>query len=126
MFNGEMKPKLDSGASTPPSGDGERFWRRAFYLLSAAMAAYALCQLSVGRLAGALADVGMTCLMISLIPQFPFVRAIIAGARREQSQQQLLQDLERVRTRSPWAETASAAGWLFLGASFVLRAFGVA
>jgi hypothetical protein len=64
--------------------------------------------------------------MISLIPQFPFVRAIVAGARSEQSHKQLLEDLERVRTQSPWAETASAAGWLFLGASFVLRAFGVA
>jgi hypothetical protein len=126
MFNGEMKPNVDSGESTPPNGDGERFWRRAFFLLSAAMGAYALCQLTIGRLAGALGDVGMTCLMISLIPQFPFVRAIISGARGNQSQQQLLQDLERVRAQSPWAETASAAGWLFLGASFVLRAFGVA
>jgi hypothetical protein len=124
MFNGEMKSRLD--ASMPPTGEGERIWRRAFYLLSAAMGAYALSQLGVGRLANALADVGMTSLMISLIPQFPFVRAILASARRQQSQKELLEDLERVRTQSPWAETASAAGWLFLGASFVLRAFGVA
>jgi hypothetical protein len=37
----------------------------------------------------------------------------------------LLRDLEHVRTQSPWAETVSAAGWLLLGASLVLRAFGV-
>ena len=117
-----MSPK--PGVGTPRS-EGEHFWRRAFFLLSAAMAAYALVQLGSGRLAGALGDVGLTCLMISLIPQFPFVRAIVVGARRHTSEQQLLRDLEQVRTQSPWAETASAAGWLLLGASFVLRAFGV-
>ena len=90
------------------------------------MAAYGLVQLGGGRMAEALGDVGVTCLMISLIPQFPFVRAIIAGARRRHSEQQLLRDLEQVRTQNPWAETASAAGWLLLGMSFVLRAFGVA
>jgi hypothetical protein len=109
-----------------PHNDGERIWRRVFYLLSAAMGAYAMVQLGGGRFAGALGDVGVTCLMISLIPQFPFVRAIIAGAKRHRSEEQLLHDLERVRTQSPWVETTSAAGWLLLGASFLLRAFGVA
>jgi hypothetical protein len=122
-----MRPNSDSESGTgTPRSDGERLWRRSFYLLSAAMAAYALVQLDAGRMAGALGDVGVTCLMLSLIPQFPFVRAIIAGARRHHSEQQLLRDLEQVRTQSPWAETASAAGWLLLGMSFVLRAFGVA
>jgi hypothetical protein len=119
-----MKPKLDSDLNAPLT-DGERFWRRVFYVMSAAMAAYAFVQLGVGRFAGALGDIGVACLMISLIPQFPFVRAIVSGARRNMPEEQLLRDLERVRTQSPWAETASAAGWLLLGASFVLRAFGV-
>ena len=89
------------------------------------MAAYALLQLGAGRFAGAMGDVGVTCLMVSLIPQFPFVRAIVAGARRQHSEEQLLQDLDRVRTQNPWAETASAVGWMLLAASFLLRAFGV-
>ena len=120
-----MGRKMHSDVDAPRT-DGERFWRRAFYFLSAAMAAYAFVQLGLGRFAGALGDIGMACLMISLIPQFPFVRAIVAGARRRHSDEQLLRDLERVRTHNSWAETASAAGWLLLGASFVLRAFGVA
>ena len=125
MCGDAMRSRPEVDASTART-EAEQFWRRAFYLLSAAMAAYALVQLGSGRLAGALGDVGVTCLMISLIPQFPFVRAIVAGARRQEPEQQLLHDLDRVRTQSPWAETASAAGWLLLGASFVLRAFGVA
>jgi hypothetical protein len=89
------------------------------------MAAYALVQLGSGRFAGALGDIGVACLMVSLIPQFPFVRAILAGSTRSRSEDQLLRDLEHVRTQSPWAETVSAAGWLLLGASLVLRAFGI-
>jgi len=119
-----MRTKFDPETDVRRT-DGERFWRRFFYFLSAAMAAYAFVQLGLGRFAGALGDIGVTSLMISLIPQFPFVRAIVAGARRQHPEEQLLRDLERVRAQSPWAETASAAGWLLLGASFVLRAFGV-
>lgn len=110
--------------SAPPT-QGERFWRRVFFVLSAAMTAYALVNLGSGRFANALGDVGMACLMISLIPQFPFVRAIVAGNQRVQTEEQLLRDLERVRTKSPWAESVSAAGWLLLGASLLLRAFGI-
>jgi hypothetical protein len=120
-----MRRNFDSDASTPRT-DGERLWRRIFYVLSAGMAAYAMVQVGLGRFASALGDVGVTCLLISLIPQFPFVRAIVAGAQRHEPEQQLLRDLERVRMQSPWADTASAAGWLLLGASFLLRAFGVA
>lgn len=115
---------MDSDMGRRRTG-GERFWRRWFYLLSAAMAAYALVQLGSGRIAGALGDIGVACLMVSLIPQFPFVRAILAGSGRARSEEQLLRDLEHVRTQSPWAETASAAGWVLLGTSLVLRAFGV-
>src|SRR5262245_28633510 len=107
----DMRRHLETHAQAPRT-EGERFWRRAFYFLSAAMAAYALLQLGSGRFAGALGDVGVTCLMVSLIPQFPFVRAIVAGARHRHSEEQLLRDLDRVRTQNPWAETASVVGWL--------------
>jgi len=117
----ESTPELNA-----PQTDGERFWRRAFYLFSAGLAASALVELTGLRYASAMGDIGMTCLMVSLIPQFPFVRAIVLGTRRQQSHEDLLRDLERARTSSPWAETASAAGWLLLGASVALRAFGLA
>jgi hypothetical protein len=120
-----MKRDLQSNANTPRTS-GERFWRKVFFVLSAAMAAFALVDLGSGRFANGLGDVGVACLMISLIPQFPFVRAIVAGNARLHSERELLQDLERVRTQSPWAETVSAIGWLMLGASLLLRALGVA
>jgi hypothetical protein len=119
-----MKRDLDSNTSAPRT-HGERSWRKVFFVLSAAMTAYACVNLGSGRFANALGDIGMACLMISLIPQFPFVRAIVVGNQRLQTEEQLLRDLERVRTQSPWAETVSAAGWLLLGASLLLRAFGV-
>ena len=120
-----MRRDANSDTNLPRTG-GERYWRKVFYLLSAAMAAYALVQLGSGRFAGALGDIGVASLMVSLIPQFPFVRAILAGGTAQhRSEEQLLRDLEDVRARSPWAETASAAGWLLLGASLVLRAFGL-
>jgi hypothetical protein len=120
-----MKRDMNSEMESPRT-DGERFWRRAFFFLSASVAGYALVELGSGRFATGVGNIGVACLMISLIPQFPFVRAIIAGSRRQSSEQQLLRDLDRVRTQSPWAETVSAAGWLLLGASLMLRAFGVA
>jgi hypothetical protein len=112
---------VDPGTRT----HGERVWRRAFFLFSAAMAAFALVELTAGNLASALGDAGVACLMIALVPQFPFVRAIFAGNNRQLSEPQLLQDLERVRAQNPWAESVSAAGWLLLGASLLLRALGV-
>lgn len=120
-----MKQDLRSTDSAARSS-AERFWRKVFFVLSAAMAAFALVDLGAGRFANGLGDVGVACLMISLIPQFPFVRAIVAGSQRLRTEEDLLRDLERVRTQSPWAETVSAAGWLLLGASLLLRALGVA
>jgi hypothetical protein len=121
-----MRRETNHDEASAPRKDGEGYWRALFYLLSAAMVAYGLVQLGAGRVAGALGDVGVACLMVSLIPQFPFVRAILARSERNRSEEQLLCDLERARTRSPWAESVSAAGWLFLGISFLLRALGVA
>lgn len=112
----------ESGVSTT---DGERVWRVVLFVLSAAMAAYGLVQLAGGRVAGAVGDVGVACLLISLIPQFPFVRAVLGRASKANADEDLLRDLDRVRRASPWVESASAAGWVLLGASFLLRAIGV-
>lgn len=104
---------------------GERVWRNALFILSASMAGFALVDLDAGRMAGALGDVGVACLMLSLLPQFPFVRAIVAASERPRRRDELLRDLERARSRNPWADRVGAAGWLFLGSSLLLRAFGV-
>ncbi len=121
-----MRRETNHEEAAAPRTDGERSWRAFFYLMSAAMLGYALVQLTSGRFAGALGDAGVACLMVSLIPQFPFVRAILTRNERERPEDQMLRDLERVRAHSPWAETVSAAGWVLLGTSFLLRAFGLA
>lgn len=104
---------------------GERVWRNALFILSASMAGFALVDFEAARMAGALGDVGVACLMLSLLPQFRFVRAIVAASERPRPRDELLRDLERARSRNPWADRAGAAGWLLLGSSLVLRAFGV-
>lgn len=122
-----MRRETNHDEAADPRTDGERTWRVLFYLLSAAMAGYGLVELGAGRVTGALGDAGVACLMLSLIPQFPFVRAILlARGQADRPEEQLLRDLERARTASPWAETVSAVGWLLLGVSFLLRALGVA
>lgn len=121
-----MRHHTDHEATEASSKDGERLWRAVFFVLSAGMAAHALVQLIGGRVAGSVGDFGVTCLLVSLIPQFPFVRAILGHGSRARAEEQLLRDLDRVRTASPWVETVSAAGWLLLGASFLLRALGIA
>lgn len=120
-----MRRETNHDEAADPRTDGERTWRSLFYVLSAAMVGYGMVQLGAGRVAGAIGDAGVACLMVSLIPQFPFVRAILARGSRERPEEQLLRDLERVRTESPWAESLSAAGWLLLGVSFLLRALGI-
>jgi hypothetical protein len=103
---------------------GERVWRNALFVLSASMAALALVDLDAGRMAGALGDAGVACLMLSLLPQFRLVRAIVAASERPRPREELLRDIERVRTRDPWADHAGAAGWMLLAASLVLRVLG--
>jgi hypothetical protein len=109
----------------PPRSDGERAWRNTLFVLSASMAGFALVDIDAGRLASALGDAGVSLLMVSLMPQFPFVRAIVGDRNRRPSREELLRDIERVREQSPWAERAGTAGWVLLGASLVLRAIGI-
>jgi hypothetical protein len=108
----------------PASSASEIWWRKAFYWMSAAMAASALVDLDAGRLAHAMADAGVTCLMLSLLPQFPFVRAIVRG--RNRPAEELVREVEHFRAQHRWVDRLGAAGWFLLLASLALRAFGVA
>lgn len=103
---------------------GERIWRHALFVLSAAMAAASMLDLDRGRLAGALSDAGIACLLLALMPQFRFLRAIVAASERPRPREELLRDIARV-PRHPWADRVGAAGWLLLAGSLALRAFGV-
>ena len=116
------------GSAKPHPSQGELLWRGAFYGLSALMAALALVDFDAGRFAHGLADAGVASLMLSLLSQFPFVRAIVdAGARDEpkRSREDLLREAERLRAANPWAERLSHVGWMFLLASLVLRLAGI-
>lgn len=107
----------------PKRSTGERLWRNTLFAASALMAALALLDLDRGRVAGGIGDAGVACLMLSLLPQFPFLQAIVAAGERPR--EQLLRDLERVRNQNPWADRVGAVGWVLLASSLVLRALGV-
>lgn len=121
-----------SQPSQPPvkPTPGESLWWSAFFYLSAAMAAMALVDLDAGRLSHGLGDAGVSCLMLSLMTQFPFVRAMVAASRQSEAKndpkvrETLLREAERVRAAHPWADRAGALGWLMLFASLLLRASG--
>lgn len=123
-------PRLPPGrgpAKAAPT-QGEVLWRSTFYGLSALMAAMALTDFDAGRFAHGLGDAGVTCLMLSLMTQFPFVRAMIEVGAREPSakaREELLREAERLRAASPWPERLSRAGWMLLLTSFVLRLAGI-
>ncbi|MCS7101373.1 MAG: hypothetical protein NZL99_06715 [Burkholderiaceae bacterium] len=88
------------------------------------MAAFALLDLEAGRWAGALGDLGVTMLLLSLLPQFPLVRAIVAATEKPRPREEMLRQVQRARPQAPWADHAGAAGWTLLGASILLRALG--
>lgn len=105
----------------------ERLWWGALFGFSAAMAASALVDLQAGRIAGAMGDAGVGCLMISLMHQFPLVRAIVASTAKEKSsaRDEMQREVDRLREAYPWSERVANAGWtMFLG-SIVLRVLGV-
>jgi hypothetical protein len=111
----------------PPSQENpqERLWRKLFFGFSAAMGGFALVDLDAGRMAGAAGDAGVACLMISLMNQFPVVRAIIGAASRRASPEQLQREAERLRSAHPWTERIASVGWSLLFGSLLLRALGV-
>lgn len=112
----------------PPGGDAaaqERLWRNTFFWLSAVMGAFALVDLDAGRMAGAAGDAGVACLMLSLMHQYPMVRAFLGATSRKVSPADLQREVERVRSAYPWTERVATAGWTLLFGSLLLRALGV-
>jgi pyridoxal/pyridoxine/pyridoxamine kinase len=128
-----MKPQNRSPAPpTPPPTTGERVWRNTFFVLSATLAGLALVQFDAGRLANGLGDLGAAVLMLSLISQFPFIRAVIRASAEgqgsaEQSrrrQEELMQQAAQLKAAHPWSDMAGRAGWVLLGVSLVMRLAG--
>ena len=102
----------------------ERLWRTLFFCFSAVMAGFALVELDAGRPAGAAGDAGVSCLMLSLMDQFPVVRAIVGAASKRTSPAQLRRETERLRGDHPWSDRLAGVGWTLLLASLLLRALG--
>lgn len=128
-----MNPPTGSPApSAPAPTAGERVWRNTFFVLSATLAGLALVQFDAGRLANGLGDLGASVLMLSLISQFPFIRAVIRASSEgqgspEQSrrrQEELMQQAAQLKAAHPWSDMAGRAGWVLLGVSLVLRLAG--
>ncbi len=113
----------------PPIKDkptaNERLWRGLLFGLSAVMGAFALVDLERGRIANAMGDAGVCCLMLSLMNQFLIVQAIIGAVSKDASRAQLRREAERLRTAHPWTERVAAVGWALLFGSLILRALGV-
>ena len=116
-------------------GSGERIWRSAMFVLSAAMAASALVDFEAGRPGNGLGDLGASVLMLSMMVQFPFLRAVIKVSaeqdkaspdRVRKQREELAKQAEQVRSANPWADYAGRAGWALLAISLVLRIGGVA
>lgn len=111
---------------------GERVWRRTFYVLSALLAGLALVQFDGGRLAHGLGDLGASVLMLSLIVQFPFVRALVRASAEDETspervkrrRDELVRQAEQLKAANPWSEAAGRVGWVLLGISLVLRIAG--
>ena len=123
-----------TGKPTPPS-NGERIWRMALFVLSAAMAASALVDFEAGRVGNGLGDLGVSVLMLSMMVQFPFLRAVVKASsgqektspeRVRKQREELMKEAEQVRSANPWADYAGRAGWALLAISLVLRIGGVA
>ncbi len=87
---------------------GEQLWRNTFFVLSAILAGLALVQFDAGRLAQGLGDLGASVLMLSLITQFPFLRAVVRASaedgdspeRMRQRQQELMRQAAELNGRA--------------------------
>jgi hypothetical protein len=100
-------------------------WRTVFFWLSALTAAFVLVDLDAGRWAGAAGNAGVCCLMLSLMHQFPVVKAIARAATKRASPSELQRESEKLRRASPWTERLAGVGWALLLASLLLQAFGI-
>jgi hypothetical protein len=115
---------FSSRRSPAPSGP-ETIWRGVFFVLSAGMAALGLVDFDNGRFAHGLGDLGLSSLMLSLLTQFPFLRAFVRASERPDGREILLKEAERLRKSQPWAARASSAGWTMMFLSLGLRLAGV-
>ena len=77
---------------------------------------------------------GAAVLMLSMMVQFPFLRAIVKASRAQEAtspeklrkqREELMQQAQQVRSANPWAEMAGRAGWALLALSLLLRIGGV-
>jgi hypothetical protein len=119
---------------SPPS-NAERIWRVVLFVLSAAMAGSALADFDAGRFGKGLGDLGAAVLMLSMMVQFPFLRAVVKASGEQENaspervrkqREELMKQAEQVRAANPWAERAGRAGWVLLAVSLLLRISGVA
>src|SRR5512137_1352588 len=103
--------------TTPPS-QGERIWRASLFVLSAAMAASAFVDFDAARFGKGLGDLGASVLMLSMMVQFPFLRAVVKASGEQESvspervrkqREELMKQAERVRASNPWADYAGRA-----------------
>lgn len=122
----DRPPGKPGGAPAPPT-QGERVWRNSFFYLSAMMGALALVDFSAERFAQGLGDAGIACLMLSLMTQFPFVRAMLemGGGASDKASETLQREAERLRAENPWVERLSNLGWVLLLCSLFLRVTGM-
>lgn len=109
-----------------PVSPGERAWTGTFFYLSALMGAFALVDFDAGRIAHGLGDAGVSCLLLSLMNQFPFVRAVVRAGSDPNGRERIAQEVQRLRDAHPWNDRLNAAGWSLMLGSLALRAFGVA
>ena len=122
-----MNMNVPNSKQAPPTA-GEALWRNAFFYFSALMGALALVDFDAGRLAPGMGDLGVACMMLSLMSQFPFVRAVVTGGTGgagPQARERLVAEAERFRAEHPWAERFSRAGWTLLLSSLLLRVIGL-
>ena len=107
----------------------------ALFLLSAAMAGAAFVDFEAGRFGNGLGDLGAAVLMLSMMVQFPFLRAVLKASgeqaaaspeRVRKQREELMKQAEQVRAANPWAEHAGRTGWVLLAVSLVLRVGGIA
>lgn len=117
-----------------PPTPGERAWHMVFFVLSATLAALALVEFEAGRISHALGDLGAAVLMISLMSQYPFIRAVIRASaeddgspeRARRRHEELMRQAAELKAAHPWSDRAGRAGWVLLGISLVLRFTGAA
>jgi hypothetical protein len=126
-----MEARTPQPQGQPPAS-GERAWHAVFFVLSATLAALALVEFDAGRISHALGDLGAAVLMISLISQYPFIRAVIRASAEDDGSpekarrrhEELMRQAAELKAAHPWSDRAGRAGWILLGISLVLRFTG--